>query len=129
MALRELDDARDRRVLERAVHGGLGLENGCDGEDHRGRDLEVQHINGRKERVSGVVHAGGDALRVRGSEDDGAVEPVLSLEAAHVHAELLEVGLLVRAGGDVVRIGLLVRGNELSVIEHDSISGAPSRLC
>lgn len=74
-----------------------------------------------EEVLLGVVHADGDvrvALRVGGPEDDDLVESVGGLEVANVLANVLEVSELRLSGDDVVGALLLVRVDELGVVER-----------
>lgn len=63
MVLSELDASRNERVLGSSVDVRNALEDGGDGEDGRGGDLEVVVADGLEQVLLGVVNAGGD-LRV-----------------------------------------------------------------
>lgn len=114
----ELDDARDERVLRRAVDVRCALEGGRDCEDCRRRDLGVVCVDGGEERVCAVVHAGRDvavALRVCRPQHDDRVDLCSGLEVGNVLADCGKL-LLARALDDVVCALLLVRGDEVAVV-------------
>ncbi len=120
LALREGDDTGDEGVLGGTVNEGLALEDGGDGEDAGRRHLRVGRLDRGEEVVGGVVDAGdqvGVALGVGSPEYDDTVEAVVLLELADIRADVVQVRLLVVAGNQVVGAGLLVRSNEVGVVD------------
>jgi len=79
----QLDSARHKGVLRRAVDKGRVFEDAGYGEDGRGRHFLVPVFNGLEQVLCGVVHPWqnvGEALRVGGPLDDDLVEVVRGLE-------------------------------------------------
>ncbi len=79
----------------------------------------MRGLNSVQDVVGGVIDAGNEvavAFGVGSPEDDDTVETIILLKLANVGADMLEMGLLVGAWDEVVRAGLLVRSDEVRVV-------------
>lgn len=116
----ELDDTRNEGVLGSTVDERFALENRSDGEDRRRGNFRVRGLDSVEDVLGGVVDAGNEvavAFGVGSPEDDDTVEAVVLLKLANVGTDMLKMGLLVGAWDEVVRARLLVRSDEVGVVD------------
>ena len=119
--LRQLEHARNERVLRRAVDVRVALQNGGHREDRRRSHLRVALADRLQQVLRSVVHAGDDfrvALRVRRPEHNHLVQVVLLLETAHIGAHRVQMDLLVVARNHVIRAILLVGSDVIGIVDR-----------
>ena len=119
MTLSELDSSWNKGVLGSTVDEGLTFQDGRNCKKSGGGDLRVGEFDGSKEIVRSVVNTRNNvavALGVGGPEDDDSLEFMVLLELPDVRADVLEVCGLVSTRNHIVSARLLVRGNEVGVV-------------
>jgi len=120
MTLSELDSSWNKGVLGSTVDESLAFQDGRNSNERGWEDLGVGAVAGSEEVVRSVVDNGDGVavmLSIGGPENDNSIKLIIPLELPDIRTDVLEVCGLVSTWNHIVSSSLLVRCNEVVVVD------------